>query len=326
MNGLCNRVGSLWLLVMLLFVWNESAAATTSVQRCCPPGYAFVVLADVEEDTGDFFTHRFRCRERSGQEGEPTRLFGYNLDVTNQTIGIPQCSEVIMSNLGSAFDLVSTESCLDELNGQVIALRCSVDERSIDVHRVLKCCPEGSSYDLNERKCVFNNVQQLDVFSHLAGEAVVLFDVKTPQCLDNEEVFIEYLSETHRLRLHQSSIDVVSVKHEQSEHLSPYSFCIEALQTNQSTIEDALFSDPSPPHPLIVRTCRPRSICNRMPCVRRCCRNEQMFELHNDDSICVQNENHLRPTFYNVMYPLAADKPQTVVDPPGMTINYSKTI
>lgn len=319
------NVSGLFVVLAIVLVWNDSVAANSNsnVRRCCPPGYAFVVLDDAVEESGHLFPHPFRCRERSNvAEEEPddgSRLFGYNLDVTNETIGIPQCSTLVMAKLDNVSDMVSTEMCIDDLpNGQRIVLRCSGDRMTIDLHRVLKCCPERSSYDLTERSCVFND-QSLDVFNHLAGQNIVVFEVRTPECLDNEEVFIEYLSETHHLRLHQSSLDVVSVKHQLSEHLAPLSYCIEGVTKEEvsPTEADSFFSEP-PPHPLIVRTCRPRSVCNRMPCVRRCCRNEQMLEEHDGESICVQHERNIRPTFYDLMYPLAADKQQTVADPPGI--------
>lgn len=324
MNELRNRVkcsGLLWFLVAVI-VWSESARAATSnnVQRCCPPGYVFVVLADGVEESGDLFPHRFRCHDRRHSGVEESRLFGYNFDVTNETMGIPQCSEVVMTQLGSVSDLLSTETCVDDLEGQAIVLRCKDDPVSIDVHRVLKCCPEGSAYDLDNRSCVFNDQQIEDVFKHLAGQSVILFEVGRPQCLDNEEVFIEYLSETHHLRLHQSSVDVVSVKHELSEHLAPHSFCLDGVQRQMPPTEHQFFTEPSA-HPIIVRTCRPRSVCNRMPCVRRCCRNEQMLEERNGESVCVEHERNIRPTFYDLMYPLAADKPQIVAEPTGMNIH-----
>lgn len=322
MNGLRNYVMGgrgclICLQVLLLLAMCTRADATTTIRRCCPPGYEFVVLAENEED-GDsaLFPHRFRCRELIGDD---FHLFGYNFDVTNDTMGIPQCGNLAISVLDGVDDLISEETCIDVSGGQAIALKCTDKPSFINVHRLQKCCRKGSSYDLDKRTCLSND-QSLDVFGSLAGNSIVLFEVETPHCRDDEEVFVEYLSATHRLRLHESSVDVVSVQHEQSEHLDPRTFCVEGVY-EQHTDEPLPTEDPEFPQPrssqLIVRTCRPRSVCNRMPCVRRCCRNEQMLEYRNGESICVEHTHNIRPTFYDLMFPLDADKQQTVVNPPG---------
>lgn len=291
----------------------------TQLQKCCPSGYRLAVLNDGEQD--ELFNHNYRCLS---SEGVVAEMFGYNLDVRNESMGIPQCSNVMMTDVDRVWSQVSIEGCIDTLNGKLIELRCPDYEHSVDLHRLMKCCPNGWAYDITDRRCVPNE-QDMSVFQHLAGSSVVLYEPGTPKC-NSEQVFVEYLSgHSHTIRLHQSAVDVVSMHHGESEHLNPKTFCVDQYfesnayeneaSTTEPNIDETVIAEPA--SYIIIRTCRPRSICNRIPCVRRCCRNEQMMKIGENGSVCVDYDRNIRPKFYDVKLPLDEHKQQMMVDPPG---------
>lgn len=228
--------------------------------------------------------------------------------------------------------LSATVFCFDSLfssdrTNRIVGLQCkhhaestiSVPSTSdFAVHRLAKCCRTGWHYDLMTRRCIpitdatanVNTVRQ--TLLQTTDDTVILFEVHKPDCNDATDVFVEYLSDRHSLRLHKNGLDLWSRKHGESEHLEAGEFCLDVAI-------DA--SDASQQQQLIVRSCRRQSICDRIACVRRCCRNDQMLERQNGTSVCVPYERNIRPRFYDLQAPLSGDPemtPPPEVDVPGM--------
>lgn len=184
------------------------------------------------------------------------------------------------------------------------------------VHRLAKCCRTGWHYDLMTRSCIpitdaIANVNTVRQTLLQTTDNTVLFEVQQPDCNDATDVFVEYLSDRHSLRLHKNGLDLWSRKHGESEHLEPGEFCLDVAL-------DA--SDASQQQQLIVRSCRQHSICDRIACVRRCCRNDQMLERQNGTSVCVPYERNIRPRFYDLQASLSGD-PEMTPPPPEVHVS-----
>lgn len=270
-------------------------------RKCCPAGQVLVQV-----DTAE--SVRYECRETDEvDDDEVVALFGYNLYADREP-QMPQCasaSVVERLDMGKTL-LYATEQCIDRLStGEVIALQCAGEAGADDHHhhptitvsQIAKCCADGSVYDLGERSCTDGRrVETAAAFrAELGDRTALLFTVRTPVCADDAEVFVEYLSGagTHQIGFVGDSSDVVvtsligGLQH--SERLLAGTFCVDtALDGADEHVQ------------LMVRSCRPRSICGRIPCVRRCCRNEQRLEMINGTSQCRSHERNIRPRFYDV--------------------------
>lgn len=312
----------------------SSSASTSSgsntfrsnkISKCCPDGYELKLGSNVTtDDLIDYseLASRYSCimSIQPFMENETTTappLFGYNLRISDSEFvledevnHIPKCSDVELFQFDLDGGLISSDGCIDYLDGVVQGLKCS-DREQVEVHKLFKCCPAGWSYDLPERQCVENS-KDLRLFGNLIGSSVALFETKTPECR-KEDVFVEYFTDKQNVMLQRSGVDVVSLLTGESEFLQPESFCMEGIYNNASEVTQ-----------LIVRSCRPRSVCLRMPCVRRCCKNDQMLQKINGTSLCVTINQNIRPIFHEVSGPIEVDKTENAVDPPGKKLHISK--
>lgn len=329
-----------WLIIAHIFtglydvIQQVSVSAATSsstnsfrankIAKCCPEGYELkldgnVTTDDLNDNLG--LASRYSCIMTiwpfmENETSTAPSLFGYNLRISDSEVlfkndvnNIPKCPDVELFQFDLDGGLISSDGCIDYLDGIVQGLKCS-DREQVEVHKLFKCCPAGWSYDLQERQCV-ENVNDLKLFGNLVGSSVALFEMKTPECRP-EDVFVEYFTDKQNVMLQRSGVDVVSLLTGESEFLLPESFCMEGIYNNASEVTQ-----------LIVRSCRPRSVCHRMPCVRRCCKNDQMLAKINGTSQCVAINQNIRPIFHELSGPVEIDKMELAVDPPGKNVYIS---
>lgn len=204
--------------------------------------------------------------------------------------------------LGNPFEgninYVEMNGCVDkDLNNQFVAVSCSPSPVS-GVHLLSKCCPSGQSYDYGERNCIRNPDSPLH-FNRLLGNAAVVFQNKVPDCSE-DEVFVEYFSKYHWIRFEGMNLEV-------NGNLLPRTkFCIEDLvniDPGEASGDEKHF---------IVRSCRERSICNEVPCIRRCCKTDQFLKKGKGAKSCLPHPSNknLNPTFHDVSLPLSDTQTQ----------------
>lgn len=296
----------------------------TKISKCCPIGSELVMNDNLSHQEPVLRHHseekQFKCRETNDDDLlanltiTNSTIFGYNLHRSNSAEHIPSCSDVELFEFEFDGGLISSDGCVDYFNGAVHGLRCS-DRSQVEVHRLLKCCPDGYSYELTERQCV-ENVRNMELFQNFSKNAVILFTSKTPQCReDGEEVFVEFFSNKYGVALDRGGIMVTSFTR---DFLFPGSFCVEGIVYKEKNENDENVLSSS--GDLIVRSCQPRSICKRMPCVRRCCKNEQMLTRQNNKTVCVDYSRNIKPIFYDVSLPLEIGKEQKQVEPAGKIV------
>lgn len=189
---------------------------------------------------------------------------------------------------------IELNGCLDkDLNNHFVSLSCS-NKPTIDVHLVNKCCPFGQTYDYSGRICVRNPYSQTH-FKHIFGNTSVAFTNNVPNCSENE-VFVEYFSTVHNIFFIENSLEI------NGNNLSSVKYCIDDLVNIYP-----IHSSESGKKHIIVRSCRPRSVCNEITCMRRCCKVDQFMEAKpggNKNCLNHPDKMNLVPVFYNVSYPL----------------------
>lgn len=257
------------------------------LDKCCPSGQRLEIK---RQENGTIF---YDCVPSAGES-----LFGYNIRLNDES-QIPVCDNLIATDFSADDHLIWTNGCLDTVGNAFTSLKCPYHQ-NVDVHLVYKCCGPGYSYDFNERFCV-PNARFLENFSRVFGESVVVFQTKVPRCND-DEVFVEHHSTVHDIWFSRSRIRITP-KYRESETMLPGTFCIEGTVNHTASAEPNTTEDLDAIH-VIVRSCRPREICESVPCVRRCCESDQMMARDNvtKRGVCVphaENKN-LQPIFHDV--------------------------
>lgn len=201
---------------------------------------------------------------------------------------IPNCSLV-----HKVFDrnekYIELNGCIDkDSDDQFVAVSCS-NNPVIGVHLINKCCPPEQSYDYKARLCTEDHASNANLKSLFDNEAVV-FDNKVPNCSE-DEVFVENFSNIHVIKFDGMILKV------DEKSLTSEKFCI----------DDLVNIDPSEEieskNHFIVRSCRPRSVCDEIPCIRRCCKVDQIIMPQPGGSKVCQihpNKTNLLPIFHDV--------------------------
>lgn len=204
--------------------------------KCCPNGFVLETL------------------DYSCQENE-TIWDSYNIGLPS----IPNCERRFQSVFENNETFLNLNGCLDKnSNDQYVAVSCAENPGSIvdvDVHLINKCCPVGQSYDHIERSCVQNSNSHAH-FKNIFGNSAAVFKNYLPEC-STDEAFVEYSSTVHSIRFSEKNIKV------NGDHLLADKYCIEDLVN-----VDRNEAGENEQH-IIIRSCRPRSVCDEMPCIRR---------------------------------------------------------
>lgn len=291
-----NSIKNLFFLICIqIIVIFQTASVNSNFNRklykCCPDNYQL-----------DRRDEQFLCIPYVSNNDT---LFGYNLEISEK-IKIPECPSKRLFKFDYDGGLLSIMGCVDFMHNDpltIYGITCS-DLQQIIVHRLMKCCPKDYLYDVIERECTFTGNDTDQLLHGLILDEVGLFRTMLPNCSENE-VFVEYNSNTHIMTLDQSDVRVQSLDGKWTDYLQVGSFCVDAVPpaTNNSTFLS-----------VIIRSCRPSSICDKIACVRRCCRADQMLERQNGTTICQDYEKNIKPIFYDVNLPLEIDKPQGMVE------------
>lgn len=253
--------------------------------------------------------HVLNIQKRSCETLENQTIWDF---VNIQSSSLSNCGEpkyVFVENES----YIELNGCIDkDKNDQYVAISC-LKFPTIGVHLMNKCCPIGKSYDYKERHCTRNS-GILGHFKKLLGNTTVVFQNRIPHCSE-DEVFIEYFTSVHNIQFVESNLRVERIT------VPSNKFCIEDLVNSN----DAKNSDEN----VIVRSCRPKSVCGEIPCIRRCCNADQiMLPQPKGKRKCQFHPNgmNLKPVFYDIQLPL--NNEQKIVHPKGMIyiLNCNKKI
>lgn len=258
----------------ILFVLFFTRHIHCEITKCCPDGFVL--------DVSKYF-----CTPNQ------TSWDAYNIASSS----LPHCERQVTNVFRKDETYIELNGCIDkDLNDEFVAVSCSGNSKT-GVHAMKKCCPFGQSYDHIKRACVINLNTHAD-FKNLFQQSAVVFENAIPQCPD-DEVFVEYFSTIHDIQFSGKNVKV------NNDILSSDKFCIEDLINI-----DPKDSRQNGQH-MIVRSCRPRSVCNYMPCIRRCCSADEI--MLNSPRRCEPHPDNanIKPIFYDLSYPLTTSQQQT---------------
>lgn len=270
--------------LLYLFLICLSQRIDCQVSKCCSDNF----VLDIESD--------HFCESSANQ----TDWHAYNLPIS----AVFNCSDVRNVFVGDVF-YIELNGCIDQnANGQLMTVACPRDavHSGNGVHLINKCCPPGHSYDYSQRFCRKDENSYVR-FEKIFGEAAVVFKNNVPNCSANE-VFVEYISTAHAIRFDGTNLKVGD------DTLLSNKFCID----NLVNIDSGGFNEHD--SHIIVRSCRSPSVCAKIPCMRRCCKVDQVMEPRPEGyKICQNHPNkmNLQPTFYNVALPLDTSQKQAYI-------------
>lgn len=287
--------GLVWLCLLYVYAVTASGAA---LKKCCPKGQTLSL-------------NRLNDRQIvciPNEEGsEP--FHSYNLEI-GEVAFQPSCLDWHSRRYSTFSNIVNLSGCVDMVQGHLQSIQCvPSDLQNIEVVRYQKCCAENYSYDLDQRRCVFVPNEFSAFHNFLGNNTAVIFKSSVPIC-QNDEVFVEYHSYHHNIWPIDGSIGVSHANRD--ELLVPTSFCIDSSWRSENAEQ---FSTKDT-YSIIVRSCRPKSVCNHIPCMRRCCANDQMLERKPDRNRteCYDHpeQKNFVPLFYNMEFSLLTHEPEFV--------------
>lgn len=243
------------LLLVSLFVLTS---ANNFSKKCCPHG-SYVELED------------FRCIATKNLEAQS--------QVTERTIdddngeNWPTCDtdETHFVMVENSFDVTGHDFCVDLTKGnKIVEFYCengndtingtsntTLNQKSFEIYPVNKCCPMGMKYDYENRTCV----ESLNLFSSsLIFSDRMFFEIyQLPKCgVDNS--LVEYHSSVHKIKLKQNLLSI-------NDRLVEGSFCTEETTSGE----------------MVAKVCESSTICSKIPCIRKCCNERQIFDTTVDE-------------------------------------------
>lgn len=264
-------------------------ALADNISKCCPSGS---VLTHRHNDTNN----PYECTKMSEYL---TEFIGINFDtISKETINkIPICDvheslDIEIIDNGSN---MPSNGCIDYLNNTLYGVGCVNSMRKSKVYLVNKCCQNYFSYHSVELKCVPSSIS-LDLLSGLFGNSTVLLkELSVPYC-SIDEVFVEYhINTTYEYTSIGSNglqIETTAGRGE-TEYFPTNSYCIEAIDNYDDIYNFTV---------IIVRGCKPKSICGQIPCVSKCCKIGHI--MREEDAACIESDRHFKPIFHNLSFPL----------------------
>lgn len=243
------------------------------------------------------------------KENDPwvvTDFVSYNI-LTDENEHWPDCGESLTAKelLGDVLRTSESASCIDIFKNTYHIFSCNramdSEDDLVNIYSLRKCCPKYFSYDVFMRRCVANNESIIeDDFGEILTKRNVPFTTGIPHCHD-DDVIIEYHSDVHKFRLYDNSLIITGLGGYGPSILPQNSFCIERTMNSDADTPDG---DNPEHHNLkkssrwIAKSCRNKTICESVPCVRKCCKEGQRMVLENE-TFCEEHDTHLDIKFHN---------------------------
>lgn len=255
------------------------------LHKCCPRGFEFSVI--VSEDGHQSYD----CMpERENMTVFDEEDFFGDFTTGNEKMSFPSCSERRMQLFRFTRELISVSpnSCVDVIQGDYILLTCSSKNPIPDALTVLsvrKCCGQEFVYDIKARECVVSGNSTMR--SILPPKSSPLFIRGAPECRESE-VMVMLMSGTHEIAVSGATLMITTFDRGRpvSEFVDPNSFCVDSAPSEEDE------------NRWMTRVCRHESICERIPCVRKCCGHEKKMARVNNKATCLSHSVDINPTFH----------------------------
>ncbi|XP_036678405.3 probable G-protein coupled receptor Mth-like 3 isoform X1 [Drosophila suzukii] len=265
-----------------------------SVQICCAPNS--VLFKYLGSDN----TEIFECAsaERNLKEfpdltqviGKMIAPKGLGLEAPNESSNQFQLSKwknftsLNLSELRESTLYLRNNSCIGLLNKRLIVLSCEFEKNvpSQSVGFVNKCCPQGFIYVSENNTCILG-ANDFFVYSSIISSPIIFFD-NALNCSDNKAL-VEYTVSSEKVRFNNNSL----VWRDGSNSLPVSKFCIEAIYDTYAS-ERRKVSDQK----YLVRACQEPKICQKLPCIRRCCAEGEMYAKGNTSTYCKNDGTQMK--------------------------------
>lgn len=315
--------------------------------KCCPSGE--IVKLEIFEDNELSPRKHFSCSEdvlvpqkfKNKRESE-----GYSIDNSTSSSEViaynvlidknshwPSCNDTSFIShtlIRETTKVSQSASCVDIMAGRYHVFSCEESLEAAndfkELYKFRKCCEKDFSYDIFERRCVDNN-QATDTqeFFEFFGEKAAIFESGLPLCR-HDDVLVEYHELVHKLKIYESSLVITVTNSHGPDLVLQNSYCIENTLNHHYEPPDAFnqqLSRNKYSSKWIAKVCRPKEICNEMPCLRKCCKEGLRMVYDNETAICEPHHSHLNVKFHDFDFNQSPEVPEAL-EPTGMLNNLIK--
>jgi len=265
-----------------------------SVQICCSPNS--VLFKYLGADNSEIF--ECASAERNLKEfpdltqviGKMIAPKGLGLESPNESSNqfqLSKCKNFTSLNLSEISEstlYLRNNSCIGLLNKRLIVLSCEFEKNvpSQSVGFVNKCCPQGFIYVSENNTCILG-ANDFFVYSSIISSPIIFFD-NALNCSDNKAL-VEYTVSSEKVRFNNNSL----VWRDGSNSLPVSKFCIEAIYDTYAS-ERRKVTDQK----YLVRACQEPKICQKLPCIRRCCAEGEMYAKGNTSTYCKNDGTQMK--------------------------------
>ncbi|XP_055853658.1 G-protein coupled receptor Mth2 [Episyrphus balteatus] len=274
-------------LTILLIRLNYVSSLPLEIPICCPSGY---VLVDINQ--GILRSEKYECMSAENASRSDSRweffqselIHGFRIKTVNVS-SVPQCDKQTLFKFSEEVDL-SPRSCLIKLYGAMYAISCPPSENHELIHKVSvmrKCCPYDYIYESELKKCIKKNIP-LNYYEVFYDHPVVLNDNQL-QCTSSQAI-VEYNLRYNDFKFVNGYllIKLTNQKFDIDE------FCVEGVvNSNEVVVYNRSLVNFKNSLRFLVRVCNRESICDRIPCIRKCCEDGQILARVNGTTRCMRD-------------------------------------
>lgn len=280
-----------------------------SLTKCCPANEIIKFGEDPE-------VFSYECIATFGTE--PT-LKLYNINVMDESVINNECEsrlqEIYLNDSlefsrlfehpGSCVDIIEEDgdgygfiALICETNNTVSSSSPELFYKVPDLKKIQKCCDHGEHYDIYKKICVAQSPDAEDAFfdSFFQNASGIVIPGPGKKC----NIQVEHLSDIGNLQLnHSRNGTQLGIEEDRIEQPD---FCMDIV-TNESY---ALEYRTKPKKPIwMAKVCHPepQNVCDRMPCVTKCCPDNRLLYRDSIYTECTLNTTSsafgigFRPTF-----------------------------
>lgn len=331
---------------LLAALYIAVSLSEAGFKKCCPKGEAvqYELFEDNNLSPRKHFSctkepvTRIRIKSKNKRESEGywidnstslNEMMAYNVLIDGNSHW-PSCSDA--SSLSSSIirdtlRVSQSGSCVDIMDGIFHIFICDEGLETANDFKELytfrKCCEKDFTYDIYGRQCAFSNRTFVarDAFEFF-GDKSVTFTAGLPVCKP-DDVLVEYHELVHKLKIYESSLVITKTNSHGPDLLLHNSFCIESTTNSLANLPDGDDNQHNKnASKWIAKVCRPKEICNEMPCIRKCCKEGLRIVYENETSFCEPHDFHLDIHFHNFDFEKSPEKPDAL-EPTGKSLMIS---
>lgn len=303
--------------VQLNYLSLDESASPKTFYECLPN--SFVVPNNTRELLSDGLSINYSTRS--------TEFIAFNV-LIKEKANWPKCSgdDLLTHSMIQNFENASqTASCVDIMDGRYALITCEkrlqASNNSTEVFKLRKCCSMNFTYNVNTRRCVLNKNSPINrAYKKILDEQIVVFESGIPEC-NPDEVLVEYYSLVHNLKILRNALSVTNAANSNDTVLiMPPHFCIEVTANSSEELpvgSNHSISMLKASSKWIAKACRPESICDQIPCVRKCCPDGKRIIVSDNKLYCENHDAYLNLKFHNFDTVTFHEKPDPV-EPKGI--------